>query len=105
VFDEPLQICFERINATKILLAQFRRQRRLLERSAEALQARAKIREIVREAQMARLELVRKAYLTIESLEHTNLRPTAWWLPLVNPSGEWFTAIVAGTKARWEPLI
>jgi hypothetical protein len=103
-FDEPLYICRERIRATKTLLMQFRRQRRLLERSVEARQARAVIAEIVREAQMARLDLVRKAYLTIESLEHTNLRPTSWWIPLVNPSGEWFSAIVAGTTARWEPI-
>ena len=34
--------------------------------------------EIVREVQMAQLELVRNAYLTAESLEHTQLRPTAW---------------------------
>ena len=53
---------------------------------------------------MARLDLVRNAYLTIEGLEHTQLRPTAWWLPLVDPSGAWFDAVVAGTQARLEPL-
>lgn len=103
-FDEPLDVCRERIRATKTLLAEFQRQRRLLERNAEAQQARAILADIVAGAQLARLDLVRNAHLTIEGLEHTNLRPTAWWLPLVNPSGEWFAALVAGTQARLESL-
>ena len=103
-FDEPIAVARERINATRVLLTEFRRQRRLLERGPEANAARARIMEIVREAQMARLDLVRNAYLTIESLEHTQFRPTAWWLPLVDSTGAWFDAMVAGTQARLEPL-
>lgn len=103
-FDEPIDIARERIAATRFLLAEFRRQRRLLERGSEATQARARIAEIIREAQMARLDLVRNAYLTAESLEHTQLRPTAWWLPLVDPTGAWFEAMAAGTQARMELL-
>jgi hypothetical protein len=103
-FDMPLGEAHELIRATKHLIGQFRRERRLLERSPEALAARARITEITYEAQMARLELVRDAYLTIEGLEHTNLRPTAWWLPMVTPDGQWLAAIAAGTKARFEEL-
>jgi len=103
-FGLPIDVARERIAATRFLLAEFRRQRRLLERGPEAAQARARITEIVREAQMARLDLVRDAYLTIESLEHTQLRPTAWWLPLVDPTGAWFEAMATGTKARLEAL-
>ncbi len=103
-FDLPIDVARERIAATRFLLAEFRRQRRLLERGPEASQLRARITQIVREAQMARLDLVREAYLTIESLEHTQLRPTAWWLPLVDPSGAWFEAMAAGTQARLEAL-
>ncbi len=103
-FDAPIDVARERIAATRFLLAEFRRQRRLLERGPEASQARARLAEIVREAQMARLDLVRNAYLTAESLEHTQLRPTAWWLPLVDPTGAWFEALAAGTQARMEPL-
>ena len=103
-FDAPIEVARERIAATRSLLVEFRRQRRLLERGPAATQARARIAEIVREAQMARLDLVRDAYLTIEGLEHTQLRPTAWWLPLVDPTGAWFEAMAAGTQARLEAL-
>ena len=103
-FDAPIEIARERITATRTLLAEFRRQRRRLERSPEAALARTRITEIVRDAQMARLEMVRNAFLTLEGLEHTQLRPSAWWLPLVDPSGAWLNAMAAGTKARLEPL-
>lgn len=103
-FDEPIEVCRERIQATKSLQAEFRRQRRLLERSASAREARATLASLTAAAQLARLNLVRNAYLTIEGLEHTQLRPTAWWLPLVDPTGAWFAALVAGTQARLESL-
>ena len=104
-FEEPLAVCRERLRATQFLLAEFRRQRRLLERSPEAQQARATIRRVVWEAQLARLDLVRNAYLTVEGLEHTHLRPTAWWLPMISPDAAWLDAIAAGTQARFESLM
>ena len=103
-FDAPIESLRERIQATRALLSEFRRQRRRLERGPEAAAARARLTEIVQGAQMARLELVRNAFLTLEGLEHTQLRPSAWWLPLVDPSGAWLDAMASGTKARLEPL-
>jgi len=103
-FDEPIADIRDRVTATRTLLSEFRRQRRRLERSPEAVAARTRITEIVRDAQMARLEMVRNAFLTLEGLEHTQLRPSAWWLPLVDPTGAWLDAMAAGTRARLEPL-
>lgn len=103
-FEEPLHICRERINATKHLISEFRRQKRLLERGENALQARETMRQISWEAQLARLDLVRNAFLTIDGLNHTNLRPTAWWLPLIDPSGAWFDAIADSARVRLEYL-
>ncbi len=103
-FDEPLSLCRERMEATRFMLGEFRRQRRLLERGQDAVQARHALTTLTMQAQMARLALVRDAHLTVEGLEHTHLRPTAWWLPLVDPSGRWFQAIAEGTQARLEYL-
>ena len=103
-FDEPIAVCRERIAATRYLLAEFKHHRREMEHGPEASEARTKIAEITRAAQMARLELVRSAFLTVESLEHTQLRPTSWWLPLLDPTGGWFGALTAGTQARLEEL-
>lgn len=104
VFESPIETIRERISAAKSLLAEFKRQRRKIERSPDAAQARSRMTEIVRDAEMARLELVRAAFLTLEGLEHTQLRPSAWWLPLVDPTGAWLDAMASGTKARLEPL-
>lgn len=103
-FDDPLGLLIERMDATRLLLAEFRRRRRLMERDHEAEQARARLRELTMQAEMARLALIRDAHLTVEGLEHTHLRPTSWWLPLVDPSGRWFAAITEGTQARLEFL-
>lgn len=103
-FDEPLALCRERMEATRYMLAEFRRQRRLLERGRDAVQARQVLTTLTTQAQMARLGLVRNAHLTIDGLEHTNLRPTSWWLPLVDPTGRWLEAITEGTQARLEYL-
>jgi len=103
-FDDPIEVARERLDATRTMLAGFRRERRRLERGPEATQARALAQGIVRDAQAARLDLVRDAFLTLEGLEHTQLRPTAWWLPFLGPSGAWLEAMAAGTEARLETL-
>jgi hypothetical protein len=101
-FEERIAEVRDRIVATRRLVQDFRHERRALERDPAAMSARETIRRVLREAQLARAELVRNAYLTIDGLEHTNLRPTAWWLPLVDKSGRWFDAIVSTTRARFE---
>ena len=103
-FDEPIAEARDRIRSTQFMIHEFRRQRRLMERSPECLAARKTIAAIVRKAQMARAILVRNAFQTIDSLEHTHLRPTSWWIPMLDSKGTWFDAIVAGTKARFEWL-
>jgi hypothetical protein len=50
------------------------------------------------------LHLVRDAIAVSGGLRQTNLRPTAWWFPLVSADSRWFTALVSTTQARIEAL-
>jgi len=101
-FEIPIAEARDRISATRTMLAEFRRQRRILERSPEQQQARATVNRITRETQLARAVMVRNAFQTIDGLDHAHLRPTSWWMPLVDHSGGWFNAMVGGTKAHFE---
>lgn len=74
------------------------------ERSATAVAARKAIAQLEYETELAKLRAVRDAIAASESLRYTNLRPTAWWLPLVSPDGKWFAALAQTAQARIEEI-
>lgn len=82
-----------------------RAQRQQIERGPEATQARNTICEIENTAELARLYLIRNALLTTEGLKHTNHRPSAWWLPMVDTTGAWFRRIADTSELYTEPLM
>ena len=93
---------------TRILrneIANVKRKRLALERDEETTRLRGIIADIEHEAEAARLRLTRNALLTIEGLAHTNHRPSVWWLPLLDPSGDWFRRIADTTELYTEPLL
>ena len=75
-----------------------------LEKSAAAQQPRARIEALEAQAELARLLLVRDAMRAADSLRQNNVRPTAWWLPMVSPDGKWFDALATTARARIEAL-
>jgi hypothetical protein len=77
---------------------------RKLERGPTAAAARRTLARVERIAEAARHRLVRNALLAAESLPHADVRPSAWWLPAVDPAGHWAAEIARTARYRLEPL-
>ena len=75
-----------------------------MEKSEAAAAPRARIEALEAQAELARLLLVRDAIVASQSLRQNNVRPTAWWLPMVSPDGQWFDALATTARARIERL-
>jgi hypothetical protein len=101
-YDTTISGCEERIRNAKAEIKRLRAECRAIERSADCLEHRKTIEDVTLRAEFARAELIRKAFITCEALPHTQARPSAWWLPTLDPTGAWFKAIVDGTQARLE---
>ena len=80
------------------------RRIRAAEHGDKARAARRTVRGMMRQGQKARLRLAREAVLTVEGLTHGDDRPSAWWLPAVDPAGAWFARIRRTARLRLEPL-
>jgi hypothetical protein len=103
-FDVRLTLLRRRINESRAEIGRIRAERHETCRSAEALANREARREIEREAELARLRLVRNAILTADGLTATNHRPAAWWFPMLSPDGAWFRRVAETAEAYFEPL-
>jgi hypothetical protein len=101
-FTQEIARIGESVRQLRRAIKTTRQNLRAAERTDEALQARETIRAVTRQALLAKLKFARIACLVSEGLHHTNARPTAWWLPLVDPSGRWFDAMSDGLQARLE---
>lgn len=55
-------------------------------------------------AEEERARLIREAVIASSGLEHANLRPSAWWFPLLSPDGKWFTRTIETAEFYLEPL-
>jgi hypothetical protein len=79
-------------------------QRIEMEKSANAQTVRDTIARWKSAAELERLRRVRDAIFTAEGLRYINLRPTAWWLPMVSPDGKWFEKLATTARARVEEI-
>ncbi|MGQ9697499.1 MAG: hypothetical protein ACUVRO_05845, partial [Armatimonadota bacterium] len=103
-YDRRWEALRQEVRTLQAEIAATRARRRAIE-TGEQLQALRRHRlELIADAQRAKLELVRNAYLACYGLRQTNNRPSAWWIPVLSPDGAWFNAIADGTEAYLEPL-
>lgn len=103
-FDDEIQLrrgqAREAQQAARVLIA----ARVEMERNAAAVQAREAISKLEYETELEKFCRAREALIVGESLRYSNLRPTAWWLPLVSPDGKWFEGLAQTARARVEEI-
>jgi len=102
--DAEIRARRERVAALENEAKEVRKARMENEKGPAAVAARQAIAEVEKEAERAKLQLVRRALLVSLGLPACNLRPTAWWFPLVDPSGEWFRNLAHRMELRFERL-
>lgn len=86
-------------------LGELGQQQRTATQAPEIMRIHARRREIELEAELKRLKMIRQAVISSRGLESANLRPSAWWFPLVSPDGSWFNNVMQTAECYWEPLV
>jgi hypothetical protein len=103
-FDTPIEANRERIREAQLTIRERQSLRRTIERSPEIEMVRATLRRIEGKAETEKARITGNSLRVINGLKHTNFRPTAWWFPLVDPSGAWFQRLTETTEYHLEPL-
>ncbi len=92
------------IAQTKQRIRELLTRQRDVARDPEVQAIHDRRRAIEREAELKRLRLIRSAIIATKGLESANLRPAAWWFPVVCSDGGWFKETVATAETYLEPL-
>ncbi|MES2459745.1 MAG: hypothetical protein V4671_04120, partial [Armatimonadota bacterium] len=103
-FDSEIASNRSQVRYALATVRELKGRRLSLERNEVATAARETLHRIEAEAEIARAKLVRNALQTIQGLPHTSNRPSAWWFPLVDPSGDWFRRLTETAEFYLEPL-
>ncbi len=83
---------------------ELKKQVQAMEKSDEVVAARATLKSIEYEAELARAWLVRDAILTGRGLRYAGHRPSAWWFMLVDPQLDWFRQVAETAEFEFEEI-
>ncbi len=103
-FDREIRERHSQVRFALATVRDLKEKRLALERGPEAIKARETLQRIEAEAERARARLAANAVRVVQGLPHTNFRPSAWWFPLVDPSGAWFRRLSETAEYYLEPL-
>jgi hypothetical protein len=92
------------IQHTKAEIKAMKADQRALAKAPDVVKDHERRRAIELEAELSRLKLIREAVITAKGLAASDLRPSAWWFPLLCPDGGWFKQTVDTAECYLEPL-
>ncbi len=85
-------------------LAVISKRRKAIKSDSEIALREVRLAELAGKAELSRWRRVRDLWLVAEGLVHVQSRPTAWWFPCVDPTGQWYRGICDSAEYRWEPM-
>lgn len=103
-YDPAIAANREFIQDARQTVRELKAERFAVERGPEAEEARATLRRLAGEAETEKARLSGNALRAVHGLTHTDNRPSAWWFPLVDPSGSWFRQLADTAELYLEPL-
>ncbi|MBC8066634.1 MAG: hypothetical protein H7Y17_17520 [Chlorobia bacterium] len=104
-FEKQIESVISEIEVARRQVKDLMRQQRELAQAPDVLKVHDRRRSIEMEAELKRLRLIRDAVISSKGLQNANLRPSAWWFPLVCPDGLWFRETVDAAQCYLEPLV
>lgn len=104
-YEAQIHQTVQEIESAKQKMRHLGANQRELVQSPSVMKVHERRRSIEVEAELKRLRLIRSAVIASQGLANANLRPSAWWFPLLSPDGLWFRETVDSAKCYLEPLI
>lgn len=103
-FEQEIEAVIKEIEACRRQVQELMRRQRDLAQDPVVMKVHDRRRSIELEAELKRMRLVRHAVISSKGLQNANLRPSAWWFPLVCPDGLWFRETIESAECYLEPL-
>lgn len=103
-FEKEIEDVIHEIESSRRQMKDRGRRQRDLAQAPEVIKVHDRRRSIELEAELKRLRLIRHAVISSRGLQNANLRPSAWWFPLLCPDGLWFRETVDSAECYLEPL-
>jgi hypothetical protein len=103
-FTQAIEATIQERNAIREELRKLRTQQVNLVNDAEVQSAHERRQGIELEAELKRMRMIRGAVTASKGLIASSHRPSAWWFPVVSPSGLWFRQTIQTADAYLEEL-
>lgn len=103
-YEQEIETVIAGIESARREVKELMRRQREFAQAPEVLKVHDRRRSIELEAELKRMRLIRNAVISSKGLQNANLRPSAWWFPLVCPDGLWFRDTVDSAECYLEPL-
>ena len=104
LFDAPLGQLVEKVNVLKTERYTLTKALRSAERAIQIQELRLEKARLTGQLETRRAEIVANALRVVNGLEHAGHRPTSWWFPLVDPTGNWYQSVVRSATYMLEAL-